>query len=808
MLSLLDPVQIDDLALFRDDEDPRKFYVLPDEPVIPVDAAGVPDFYFIHYIRDLASQPDPPAGGAAPEYAGGYVQFRTVLSMPKEREDKLRNALRAQLTQEKSAGKKPFGVAIDSTEPLLASPLWSKGTVKLETFKVGDNELVRQATDTVPVDLAGALGASVNLTLSSDGAEVFWSSFQHFKEQQIPIVIRYALTYKARVSASMTIHADRSTVVSQIWKKAEPRPARWIGPLRCWQFIPFVGEVSPLLIMKLRQDNGDPTIDALTEWKKVKEAIHSSVTDSTIQVTINVGDGAGGPNDKVQEMLMNLATEVLTSRVIPAIFGDPAPQSSDDTDGGGGPPKGPDDQLVKLPPMDSSDTTTNTFDMSFTSTDVIEQTCNPSAPIHLVLSDPSILNACFKELRLSDGFFAMMRVTAATAGINFAADGISVVHVYLDYDQVDEGSPDRPRVHRAMDQALRSETDTIHWKFDLARDASGGHKRGYRFRTDVIYGDVVVRSGPNDWIDASSEMLDIVPAHMGVLRVQLVLTARRDQVQSARVVLTTTTRAGTTLTDTIELTPDAATKTWLRPTGELAAATGAKPAARTYTYQVTYVVAGNEIAMPPVTASSDGIDLSGPFTKTLHYTLVPQGSFDGVRSISGDATYADPASGYRVTKTYQLESLSASVPFDVPAMDGGPETISVTATVNHADGSSTPLSPLTAPPGQVRIGEVVSSYLEVQVRGDLVDFDKDVQLCVVELSYAGSADGDVATTMTFSKAQSAPQTWKVPLRPGASLDYSAGVRFVAYDRTKSSEQQRTIANTATKTVLLLDRSAR
>jgi len=49
MLSLMDPVELEDLVVFRDDEDPRKFYLLPDQPVIPLDDERQPEFLFIKY---------------------------------------------------------------------------------------------------------------------------------------------------------------------------------------------------------------------------------------------------------------------------------------------------------------------------------------------------------------------------------------------------------------------------------------------------------------------------------------------------------------------------------------------------------------------------------------------------------------------------------------------------------------------------------------------------------------------------------------------------------------------------------------
>src|SRR5258706_8874603 len=99
MLSIMDPVDIDELVVYRDDEDPRKFYLLPDEPVISFAPPGkdkdgnptpaVPDFYFIKFRSVDATHKE-----------GGYVQFRTMLSISPERRAKVIAALKDRLTQD------------------------------------------------------------------------------------------------------------------------------------------------------------------------------------------------------------------------------------------------------------------------------------------------------------------------------------------------------------------------------------------------------------------------------------------------------------------------------------------------------------------------------------------------------------------------------------------------------------------------------------------------------------------------------------------------------------------------------------
>src|SRR5215831_335260 len=109
MLSLLDPIELEDLVVFRDDLDPCKFYVLPDQPVIPLEREGEPEFLFIKYVNDLAS--------GAIDLGGGILQFRSTLTIDPARRQRVVDALRARLEQDKAAGRKPLGNAITGTEP-------------------------------------------------------------------------------------------------------------------------------------------------------------------------------------------------------------------------------------------------------------------------------------------------------------------------------------------------------------------------------------------------------------------------------------------------------------------------------------------------------------------------------------------------------------------------------------------------------------------------------------------------------------------------------------------------------------------
>jgi hypothetical protein len=789
MLSIMDPVDIDGLTVYRDDEDPRKFYLLPDQPVISTDGNGVPDFYFIQY-----------RGVDAGHKEGGYVQFRTVLTIDAARRGKVIAALKDILTQDQASGHKPFGLAIGSTDPVLADPLWTKGTVSVLTMQAAPDGLVTVSPDQpLPCDLAGALGASGRLSLSPDGASVFWAAFSDYQTQKLPILITYQLTYRARVSATLTIDAEGSTVIKQLWERAQPAPYVFDPGRKRFIRQPVQGTFDrPALAAMKRKVPG--TV-AMVEPQNVARAVHSCVTDKTITVVINTDSGGSDAGSaKVQEALFKLATDLLTNDIIPAIFGTgqgqgqtaPQPQPGSDATTDPAATK----QLLQLP---GDDTSTLHFHINMTSNSVIDRNVNPSSALQVLISDPRVLETCFKQITLGNDFFSKKHVVVSTAGINFAADGISAIAVSGRYTATDEIGHQPPAGALHPDVVLKSETDTGHWDFALSRDAAGVPRNRFEYTTKVYYSNVVLAT---DWQPWEADALTVNPAAMGAVRVQLVLTARREEIRSVSVALGYRKASGEVLSDVVILTPDDARKTWIKTTGEIRPP-GAPPLA--YTYQLTYqTIAAGQITLAPQTVVLDTLEVPTPFPRTLSFLFTPQGSFTDVAAITGDVTYEDAAHGYKLVKTFSLDKLSAAYAMDVPILDGGPQEVTWVARIVRSDGSQIPLPPGRGGIGNHPVGLVQFPPFKITVVPDLVDFDKDVQLVAVKLTYHDPVNGDLAQELRFSKSTALQQTWSVPQYAADSpRRYDIDVRYFAYDRSKTSEQHQKDVEDAT---FYLDRS--
>lgn len=789
MLSLMDPVELDDLVVFRDDEDPRKFFLLPDQPTISVDDQGEPDFLFIKYIKALDTLDD------AAEASGGYIQLRTTLTVAADRRQRVVEALKARLEQEKTDGKKPFGVVITSTDPLLAAPLWTGGVASLATFQVSDDGLVRHATKEAPVDLAGDLGASFNLDLDANGSEIFWGAFKNYG-QQVPILISYQLKYKARVSARMTINAKREVVHRQVWQNARPYRLM-LAHFPRYVPVAFAGPVTTAALVGLRAHWHAP-VAAMIERPQIQDAVQQTIITNAIDVKIETDQAGGGEEEaKVREMMFKVASEVLSDRLIPTLFGAGAslPGAASETD------TRPTKELAEV--KEQAPQGSATFDLKLDHQTSIERSVNPNGPIQLAVSAPEKLTHCFREIRTTDGFFKELQVEASTAGVNFERDGIEQIKVWLLYDEIDELDANRARVLRKADGILTSEKDKLKFTpLDLARAANGTHKRTYRYRTKTFY-----KQGPpsppddDTWATSSDKYLIITAASMGAIRVDLVLTAPKS-VESARVSLRHEAANNVFETD-IELTPEANRRTWFEFTGATSPS-GETPIPPRYRYRVRYRIGGGEILTPWAEATTDLLEIAGPFAKTLSFTVRPGGGFEGVASIAGDITYEDRPRNYRVTRSFQFLKVTDSFPFDVPILEGGPETAKWKARVNMTDGTHDDLPEQEGPAGTVWLGQGGSKMLAVQVLADLIDFERDVQLALVTLVYNDPANGITdRKTLTFSKTAKGPQNWRVALKDNSPRKYDADIQYIAYDRTKNSQVPRRGIDDQ---VLLLDRA--
>lgn len=278
-------------------------------------------------------------------------------------------------------------------------------------------------------------------------------------------------------------------------------------------------------------------------------------------------------------------------------------------------------------------------------------------------------------------------------------------------------------------------------------------------------------------------MLIITPAVVGAIRVDVVLTAAKT-FESARVALQHQAN-GRTFETALELTPEVSRKSWFQFTGT-PQASNVSPAPPVYSYQVRYRRGDGEIALPAREGHSELLEIGNPFVRTLVFTLLPRGAFDGISSIAGELVYDDADHGYSVRKPFQLTKLTDAFSVEIPMLPDGRTEATWSARIIHTDGRVSDLGTASGPPGTYTLGG--SAALSVQVLPDLIDFDADVQLVIVELAYDDPAHGIAERkTLTFSKAAKGTQTWTVSRQDPTIGTYNAHVRYIGYDRARDSE---------------------
>ena len=771
MLNFLDPVSIDNLTLFRDDEVPQKFYLLPDEPAIPLDPKGLPEFLFLLYLRD------PTQVTAGQDDGAGYLQFRTVLTLDPARHDAVVAALRTQLTAEQAAGTTPFGNAITDVEPILADPLWTDGTVDLSTFQVSDTGLVRQATSKAPVDLTGDLGASFTLTLSEEGAGVFRGAFDAYRTgaHQLPLVITYNLTYAGRITATMHISAQHSVVHEQVWRHVRPwrlatdGSARYL-PLQIAE--PITLDVLPALRAKYGYFCPMIGIDDFPA------AVQETIASNTITVDIkSAPTGDATADAATQASMMKLATDLITNSLMPSLTsGTPVPGSSDPTQQG---------TNVSLLQLDENATPgTSTFTLDLDDATSVSRPASPNAPLQVLIADPSTLSACFQELHLADGFFATRTVSVTTSGVDMSTSGIAKIHVFIQYNEVDELDMAKRPVTWQYDTLLDATTGSYTFpELSTARAADGSHKIAYQYMFEVYWSDGTnISTTKTTWATSTAEQLIITPPMIGAVRVDAVLTAATGVVDSATVKLTCTPTGAPTMTGEVDLTPAAPRGSWQQSTGQVLSPDQA--ASPSYQYQISYRTGDVTIAMPAQTSDQPTIEVPSPFSGGVTFTLIAQASADTVTAIEGTITYTDAAHGYSVVRELDVTPGGPQQDVAIPVMPGGPRTATCSGRVVNKDGTFTALAAVPLVEGVNFLGVQAVPPLVVHLQTDLIDFAADVKALHVALTFT-HADGTTSTAeQIFTASGPGTFSWSVPRNPGDGNTYSATVTFYGFDRSK------------------------
>lgn len=196
MLSIPAFAEIEGVTVFRDDEDPARFYYLPSQPRLARGENGKPQFTFLRYQFALERPGTEPGGG--------YLVFTTVMREEGAVLERIRQAMQSRLRSEM-----PTTTALP--EVTVAPVDFTDGEVRLIIMQ---NDRFVKAVNLGRPSLFGNNTASVAVELSSDGATLFYEAL---RKAGSVAAIEYDLTFPVRLPA-ITIrgHVDSQEVKTAV----------------------------------------------------------------------------------------------------------------------------------------------------------------------------------------------------------------------------------------------------------------------------------------------------------------------------------------------------------------------------------------------------------------------------------------------------------------------------------------------------------------------------------------------------------------------------------------------------------------
>ena len=766
MLNLREPLTLEGYDLHRDDEVAHRFYLMPGRPRIPVGSDGAPEFLMVHYVHDDAA----PDG----ELTGGYIQLRCTVAPSDEVRGRIVTALRALLTEEKARGATPLGNPVTTTEPVLASPTWKSGTVNLETFEVSDTGPVRKATPVGSPNLNGEPAVTAVVQLGDAGATMFAGALDPNGPAagEIMLAVSFQLEYLARAPGiSIDVTASRKTIEQTVLGPAwlvERVHGRAHLQKRAWPMeIAVAGRMA-----WLRAQTGPFRPFPVLPKKQLP-----TLLKTTIQITVKEGEAAATEGvDALREAAITAACNLLSEQLVAgALLGSALPA---------GAVEGEDDAAHPIHIEDVPDTT---FTLQLRHDGVLVMPAGSNGPLDVLLT-PEQLARCYKRLPPGDPYFAKQRVLVTSRHcVDFVNDGISLIIVKLAYDETD--GVDHTPFQWNQDVRLDAEHDELECGWPLVRKAGGGFIRRYRFKVQLQYAaNLPGVETPWQVVEGGDTILPINPQQLSALRARLTF-APATGVESVKVELEHTTSTGVRYAAVRELAPGRADATWFQHTGEVQ--TGlARPVWR---YRATWRVKGlGEVVDAWVQTDTDeAVVFSTPFSRTLRFTVQPQGFDADTQSISGSLAYRHDARRYNLARTFRFDAATAPpAVIELDVFADGPEEATIEWSLVRRDLSRVNGTALVQPGSFVWAGPPRGGELTIEVSPLLVDFETDVQLAIVTLRYEDVAHG-IREQKVFQIGKqlnntTASAAWTVPLADPTRTHFALSVQYVAYDRTKST----------------------
>lgn len=726
MLSLYGSLKVpgvEYVTLYRDDEDPHQFYMVPERPSIARDEAGDPLFTFILYARDLSR-----IATEDHEIERGYISFSTRVGVPKEDEEKIRAHLRTLLNGELQKGLHFLLRRILHSEPKLSyPPVFTDGSVEISTF--GD-DMVRVSAGSKEPSLIGENIASFAQSLSQDGAEFFRQSIE---KGLVPSIVLYKLHFLARIPAvTIHIHGDRRQFYNELKQ-------------HCY-------------ITEIQTRNG--RVVSRKTWPEIGSLKEFMNKFHSLTIDIDSGDfREGNEGEDVTQKLEELAFRILESNILPGFF-EPgfAPATEEQSK---------DKWLTELEREQ-----TGTIDVTVRRRDVIRKAVNPNAQLARMLT-PQEVKTHTSYLDLSQTSFSELDVKV-NANVNFAADPVYALNVFIDYNQKDDLRD--IVVAQSKECSFKTGNEVHRFRQILAKGTDGAPKDTYHFHSVLHYkdGGGSIRIPATGELESRDRELVVSYRRLGFIKVAVALGAMPDNVKSVSIAFNYPGSSLPTANQTFELTKD-------KPSAVYFTYTGGTDDPQPYSYQVTFQLAdGQRMEQPAQTASAGTITITNPFEQILTTRFLAQGDFTVVQKIIIDARYHDTQNDFSNDFHAELDQNGQTGPWNLSLRNPNYREFKYDEKIIFRNGSSKLNTAKSGTIGTtIPVGGGAVDALEISIDVGLLDWTKYAR-ALIYLEYKDSANGVLENANFRFDPATADQIkqWKVLLRDKTKRTYRYHVRLI------------------------------
>jgi hypothetical protein len=755
MLNYFNKIVVPDVPhvdLYQDDENPAKFWMVPQLPRAATGVDGKPDVALFAYARDLSlmagvTDPLPPG-----ETEGGLLNMTVECTVSQADQDKIRNYLRGSgLTGHampmmhsdgiiRLAWRQPL-----AAEPVLAYPTWVDGSVQFCLPSALGPTFIKPGDSETHPSLTASNVASFTIGLGEEGVRLFRGAMDSGK---LPAHVAYTLQFAARLPAlSIHIHGHTDDVYQELKDHSTIVESSGGVPVRTYP------QVSSL--QQLRTMCGSLAVEF--DENQIATANDPALTKKLEDLALDVA----------QSYLKNMfAQPVVNGQLDPAKLGTDPLQNFKD-------PNLPVAGGNQLWLKNFTQHATADLDMTFTGNITRAFAAYPNSALLGIVSVEELKQA-FYEVDLNTPIFSILQVPVRVTA-DFEHDPVADVQVTLDYHETDD------RTGKVVTQTMTGDfvkgDEVYYFRTPMAKNADGSPKNNYTYSSKVNYKAAAKPSeiGP---VRTTERSLIIGYDRLDCVAVNVMAGAVPwNAVDSVEISLSLPGVSLPTASTRVVLTQAAASQSWFTYTG------GAD--VKEYQYSsVFWMHSGQSITVADQHSSAATLLVDAPFNDRMDVVFVPQGAFPPVARIVLSAKYADTATGYHMEGTHVFTSPSDTWTWSVNLRDATKRTFSYRADVTYADGSTSTGDWRDGAEGTVLVGDVKSSLLPIEVSPAVLDLSK-YKLVAVRLDYTDPSSAETQThTMQFSAAKSDNQTWTVSLHDPHATGYVYTMTLYGTDGSK------------------------